>query len=361
MLESPHMSERAELATILAKAAKDYLETLAGEQRERTQFAFPEDEARRDWAYFPRAHAGLPLHDMERAQQKAAHGLISAGLSLMAYGKVTSIIGLESVLNLLEGGRMDAFRDPGRYFVSVFGEPGADSWGYRIEGHHVCLNYTIVGGEVVSMTPNFLGANPANVRHRDFDVVRPCAEEEDLGREMLKSLDEKQRAAAVLSTVAPPDLVLANAPSIPDACEPGAVGSAPQIGLRVEDMPEDSRTAVAFRRDTPRGLAGQNMTAGQRELLERLVSAYIERQPDGVASVEMDAARARLDGLHFAWAGSDQRFEGHYYRIQGGPLLIEYDCTQDGANHVHAVLRDMDRDFGDDALRRHLARDHAPG
>jgi hypothetical protein len=353
------MNERKELARVLGTAAARYLGSLSSEQREKTQFGFPEDEARRDWAYFPRAHAGLPLHDMDRAQQKAAHGLISAGLGLMAYGKVTSIIGLESVLNLLEEGRMDVFRDPGRYFMSIFGEPGPDSWGCRIEGHHVCLNYTIVGGEVVSMTPNFLGANPASVRHGELDVVRPCAEEEDLGRELLSSLDEGQRAVAVLSEVAPPDLVLANAPTVPDACEPGAVGTAPQIGPRVEDMPDGARAAVAFKRGAPKGLVGREMTAGQRELLQRLVSAYVERQPDALARIGMDAVRSGLEGLHFAWAGGTERFQGHYYRVQGGSLLIEYDCTQDDANHVHAVLRDMERDFGDDALRRHLARDHA--
>jgi hypothetical protein len=101
------------------------------------------------------------------------------------------------------------------------------------------------------------------------------------------------------------------------------------------------------------------MTPQQQDGFRRLIAAYVERHPDPIAAIEMARVDGMLDRLHFAWAGSDERFEGHYYRIQGGPLLIEYDCTQDGANHVHAVIRDMDADFGDDALRRHLARDHA--
>ncbi|MEO6197469.1 MAG: DUF3500 domain-containing protein [Dehalococcoidia bacterium] len=346
------------LAAGLGAAASAFLESLSSDQRDRATFGFPEDEQRRDWAYFPRNHAGLPLHNMDRSQQKLAHVLLSTGLSLSAYARVTSIIGLESVLNLLEGRRMDAVRDPGRYFVSVFGEPGVASWGYRIEGHHVCLNYTLVDGGLVSATPIFLGANPASVSHGDVDVVRPCAEEEDLGRELLLSLDDDQRRLAVLADTAPPDFVLANSPFVPEACMPGDVGTLPQIMQRIGDVPAEARAAVAFERAVPKGLAVAKMSPDQTSLLRRLVSVYVERLPGGAAEEEMARLEPSFASLHFAWAGGSGRREGHYYRIQGGTFLIEYDNTQNDANHVHAVWRDAVRDFGDDVLRRHVAQSH---
>jgi hypothetical protein len=350
--------EHRTLAADLGTAASAWLESLSPEQCDRAQFGFPDDEQRRDWAYFPRNHAGLPLHDMDRPRQKLAHILLSTGLSLSAYARVMSIISLESVLNLLEGRRMDAVRDPGRYFVSVFGEPESASWGYRIEGHHVCLNYTVVNGELVSATPIFLGANPASVSHGDVDVVRPCAEEEDLGRDLLLSLDDDQRRLAVLADTAPPDFVLANSPFVPEACAPGEVGTLPQVMQRIGDGSAEARAAVAFERAVPKGLAVAKMRPDQTLLLRRLLSVYMERLPDGAAGEEIARLEPSFGSLHFAWAGGTSRREGHYYRIQGGPFLIEYDNTQNEANHVHAVWRDAVRDFGDDALRRHVAQSH---
>lgn len=347
-----------ELAGALSQAAGSFVETLSAEQRASALFGFPDDDQRRDWAYFPRNHPGLPLHEMDRRQRKLAHKLISTGLSVSAYAKVTTIMGLESVLNLLEGGRADSVRDPGRYFVSVFGVPGADCWGYRFEGHHVCLNYTIVGDSLVSATPSFLGANPASVRHGNVDVVRPCAEEEELGRELLHSLDDAQTAIALLAATAPPDFVLANSSDIPDSCALGELGTLPQIMARIEVVDPGDRAAVAFERHAPKGLPAADMSPGQQALLRRLMAVYVERLPEETALVAMQRLDTMLEVMHFAWAGGRERGEGHYYRIQGGTLLVEYDNTQDGANHVHSAWRDTESDFGDDALRRHLAEAH---
>jgi hypothetical protein len=346
------------LAATLASAASRFLESLTGDQGAVARFGFPDDEQRRDWAYFPRVHAGLPLHDMDRSQQKLAHALIAAGLSVPAYARVTTIMGLESVLNLLEGGRMDAMRDPGRYFVSVFGEPGQPEWGYRIEGHHVCLNYTVVEGRLVSATPIFLGSNPASVRHGEHNVVRPCGEEEDLGRELVQSLTAEQRQQAVLAPVAPPDFVLSNVPVIPERAAPGEVGTLPQVFLRMEDVPKEDLAAVAFERAAPKGLAAARMDSHQKSLLSELLDVYVGRLPDEVAAEEKARAEGDFDSLHFAWAGGMERGEGHYYRVQGGTTVIEFDNTQDGANHAHAAWRDSESDFGGDALRRHLALAH---
>jgi hypothetical protein len=177
-----------------------------------------------------------------------------------------------------------------------------------------------------------------------------------VGFEILASLDSDRRAKAVLTTVAPVDFVLMNAPEIPGRALPGEVGTFPPIQQALRSMPAADAAALAFDLTAPKGLPAREMNDSQRSLLERLVRLYVERSPDTVAAAEM--ARLDLDGMHFAWAGGERPGEGHYYRAQGGPLVIEYDNTQDGVNHVHAVWRDAERDFGGDALRAHLAREH---
>lgn len=341
----------------ITERAQAFLAELDDGQRERAMFGFPEDEQRRDWAYFPRDHAGLPLHDMTRGQRMKAHGLIAAGLSVHAHAQVTTIMGIESVLNVIENERLPHWRDPGRYFVSVFGTPGEGDWGWRLEGHHVNLNYTFAGGELAAVTPLFLGSNPASIRHGDVDVVRPCAEEEDTARELMASLDGEQRAAAMLSTTAPFDFVLVNAPDVPERQRPGEGGGGfPPITQAMAALPDAVKDALAFDRSAPTGLPAARMSDSQRDVLRRLVRVYVDRVPASEADARF--AAIDLDALHFAWAGSLMPREAHYYRVQGGQLLIECDNTQDNANHVHTVWRDAAGDFGMDALRSHIARDH---
>ena len=193
----------------MTEAASAWLDALQPEQRAKASFPFDDEAERTSWAYFPRNHAGLPLHEMDISQQKLAHVLISSALNLHAYAKVCAIMALESVLNRIEDRRGDAVRDPGRYFLSVFGAPGGERWGWRLEGHHVALNFTFADGDLIAHTPLFLGANPAEVRHGDHAAIRPCAEEEDVARELLASLDADRRRIAVIADHAPPDFVLA--------------------------------------------------------------------------------------------------------------------------------------------------------
>jgi hypothetical protein len=340
------------LAAQMTDAALAFLDGLEEPQRKKASFALDDTEERTNWAYFPRAHKGLPLLEMTPKQQKSAHALVAGALSLPAYGRVCSIMALESVLNLLEERRADAVRDPGRYFVSIFGSPSDDAWGWRLEGHHVNLNYTVAGGELVSVTPLFLGANPSEVEHGNTPVLRPCGQEEDLGRELLLSLDAERKQTAVICDVAPPDFVMMNAPLVPDECLPSdAIGA---LNPRANPMTPEEKEAVRFERATPRGLAGSAMTAAQRAGLAALIDLYVERLPEPLAASE----RIDVESVHFAWAGSEKRREGHYYRLQGPSFLVEYDNTQDGANHIHAVWRDMVRDFGLDVLRSHVSATH---
>jgi len=353
-----------DVARQMAEAAGDWLVALEAGQRAAATFDFSDDRERTDWAYFPRNHSGLPLLEMTPRQQKLAHILLSTALSLPAYAKVNAIIALESVLNRIEERRADVVRDPGRYFLSLFGEPGGDPWGWRFEGHHVCLNFTIARDEVVSPTPIFLGANPAEVEHGGHAASRPCAEEEDLARELIMTMNPDQRGIAVICGRAPPDIVLANAASVPETAVPGDMAAfPPRMGARiqasVDAMTPEDKEAVRLDRDSPMGLSWADMDAGQRMTLSALIDAYVERLPDLLAVIEKARIeRAGLDGLHFAWAGEFERCRPHYYRVHGPQLIIEYDNTQDGANHIHAVWRHPRNDFGKDMLRQHVMADH---
>jgi hypothetical protein len=343
----------------MAEAASAWLDALDAGQRAKASFDFAGEAERTDWAYFPRDHHGLPLLEQDPRQQKLAHVLITTGLSFHAYAKVNAIIALESVLNLQEGRVADAVRDPGRYFVSVFGAPGGERWSWRLEGHHVYLQFTIIDGRFVAPLPLFLGANPAEVRHGHATVSRPLAEEADVARELLASLNADQRRAAVICAVAPPDFVLTNAPLVPESSLPGEQGSLPRVFARFETLTGEQNQALRFERARPAGLSASQLDAAQRELLSALLDLYVERLPEPLAAVERaKIERAGADGVHFAWAGSDRTGEGHYYRLHGPSLLNEYDNTQNDANHVHAVWRDPGGDFGRNLLREHAARDH---
>jgi hypothetical protein len=311
-----------DLGDRLAAAARAFVDGLDGEQAGAALLPF-EDEERRSWVYWPAPRRGVPVWSLDRAQAKAAHRLLSALLPVPAYARVVTIMGLDEVLDRLEGYRSDR-RHGGDYWLSVFGSPGDEAWGIRFEGHHVSVHATVVGGEV-RLTPLFLGANPAAVHDQDCDgqppVVAPLALEETLGFELLHTLTTEQRSSAVVSDEAPADIVSRNAPRIETP--------------PVEGVPVDALTGSAL------------AAAG------RLLDVYLGRFPDGAAAPDpRDAV--------FSWAGAHEPGTGHYYRIAGPRLLIEFDNTQDGANHIHTVVRDPLADFGDDLLAAHHRRAHPP-
>ena len=268
-----------------------------------------------------------------------------------------------------------AWRDPGLYYVRIFGDPEpGGTWSWRFGGHHVSINHTIVDGEVVGTTPCFLGADPAAAPLLGPHLLRPLGAAEDLGRELVRSLDEGQRALAVLSPVAPVDLVTANRVLLRDGDEPlplGGVWRQPFTGEVGEQVAAIQRTAeqvaglrpehlaaVSFTQ-APKGVAGGDLTEAQRDILRALLDVYVGRIPDELADAEAAKyADDGLGGLSFAWAGGTEVGEPHYYRVQGAQLLVEYDNTQRGVNHVHTVWRDLRTDFGGDVLLDHYRRRH---
>lgn len=304
----------------MAEAAQDFLDSLDAKQREKALFDLKAEE-RFNWHFIPKDRKGLPLKEMTKEQQDAVHVLLDAALSQRGYVKATTIMSLETVLHDLEN--KNPKRDPGLYYVSIFGKPGPKGyWGWRFEGHHLSMNFTVVDGEAVSGTPVFLGANPAEVREGPRKGLRALAEEEDLGRQLMKLLDADQKKKAIFSTDAPKDILTMN---------------------KREIKPLE-----------PAGLALLDMNKEQGEVLLKLVKEYIYRYREEMADDDWQKIRkAGIERIYFAWAGGLERGQGHYYRVQGPTFLLEYDNTQNDANHVHCVWRDFQNDFGEDLLKKH--------
>ncbi len=373
-------ASRREIAGLMSAAAVALLDSLDAEQRVLAGWPFPADEERLRWFYTPTDHGGLPVSAMRPAQQRLAMQLLRTGLSRAGYVTASTIIGLENVLDELEGWvvgwERERGRDPGLYYVRVFGTPDeGGTWAWRFGGHHVSVNHTIVDGEVAGSTPCFLGADPASSPLLGPHPLRPLAGAEDLGRELVRSLDDAQRAAAILSPVAPVDLVTANRSRLSEGDRPLPIADIwrqPFTGELGDLMDELQRAAersaglgpehlAAVRFTTaPQGIAAADLRPEQRAILRALLDVYVRRIPDELADAEAAKYRADedLDTLAFAWAGGVEPGQPHYYRVQGRRFLAEYDNTQRGVNHVHTVWRDLESDFGGDALGQHYAHHH---
>lgn len=311
-------STGVDLSERLAGEATTVLAQLDEAQARLARLPFDETE-RRAWFYWPADRRGVPLWRLDRSQNKAVHRLLGIVLPLPTLTRTATIMGLDEVLDQIEDHASNR-RHRDDYWLSMFGEPGSELWGLRFEGHHVSVHVTVRGREVIA-TPLFLGANPAAVRDSGRTVVAPLALEEQLGFELVHALSVEQRASALLSEVAPDDIVTRNAPRLD--------GPLPDAGVPL--------TALE-------GPAASAATA--------LLDLYLGRFPGG--SRRPDPADAA-----FAWAGATEPGHGHYYRISGPRLLVELDNTQDGANHVHTVVREPTMDFGGDPLADHHRRHHA--
>ncbi|HWR52752.1 MAG TPA: DUF3500 domain-containing protein [Bryobacteraceae bacterium] len=310
----------------MADTAGNFLASLTPEQKARTSFGFA-DEERFNFHFVPRERKGLPFREMTGPQRHLATALLGAGLGTRGFVKASSIMSLEDVLRILENDSGER-RNTEKYYFSIFGDPAGDSaWGYRIEGHHLSLNFTITRDRA-SGSPSFFGSNPAEVRHGPRKGLRILAAEEDLARSLLSSLTSAQRDTAVIQATAFPDIL---------------TGASRKAALEGK----------------PAGLPGARMTAKQRDLLTSLVAEYARNLPDALAAARLEKLRKAGPEVHFAWAGVAERLRPHYYRVQAPAFLIEYDNTQNGANHIHSVWRDLDGgDWGLDLLGDHYS--HSP-
>ncbi len=304
----------------MAHAASGFLEVLTPDQRAAAHFSF-QDQERFNWHFIPRERRGLSLGELTDEQRERTSTLLESGLSQEGYLKASTIMELELVLREL-GGNPDV-RDPDLYYVSIFGEPGGSApWGWRFEGHHLSLNFTVVDGAPVAWAPAFFGANPAQVREGSREGLRPLAAEEDLARSLVRSLSPEQQDVAVVDTETPRDIITGNA-------------------LQVDPL-------------SPAGISVAELSSQQVDQLVLLLDEYLSRMADDLARERRERIQASgLSEVGFVWAGSLQPGEPHYYRIQGPTFLVEYDNTQNEANHIHSVWRDFDGDFGRDLLREH--------
>lgn len=316
---------RTTAAPTMSAAATAFVNSLYPEQRDRALFKLDDDE-RLNWFYTPVPRKGLPLREMTPGQRKLALALLSAGLSQVGYIKAITIMSLDEVLASMEPAG-NFHRDPDGYFFSVFGEPSeTGAWGYRVDGHHISENFTIVDGKVIG-APSFFGANPAEVLQGRRKGLRALAQEEDLGRDLIQSLTPDQRKTAIVAAKAPADI-----------------------------LTEHSRQAAL--EGQPSGIQLSALTAPQRARFEDLLNVYCDNMTEELAGFRKEQARKAGGNLWFAWAGGIEPREPHYYRIQSPDFLVEFDDTQDHANHIHSVWRDFKGDFGRDLLKEHYQSSH---
>ena len=368
---------RAEIAGRMRAAATAWVDSLSDDQRTVGWWGSPDDgaaeEERVRWFYTPTDHGGLPLGRQSSTQQRLVMRLLSTGLSSAGYVTVATVIGWENVLDLVEDfagslGR-DRARDPGLYYLRVFGDPSTDrTWAWRFGGHHVSLNYLVVDGEVRAVTPCFLGADPTHAPALGGASLRPLARVEDLARELVSSLDGDQRRRALLLDKAPSDVIGGNRTRVSPGdrmillrdiwrgpiTDPEFRAAVAALSDRAEAVTglsdaEHERLALT---EAPQGVAGADLAPGQRELLASLVATYTGRVPAALAP------DLPLHEVHLAWAGPIEPGAPHYYRLQGPRFLAEWDNTQRGANHGHSVWRDPVNDFGLDVLSAHRTAHH---
>ncbi|HMC67464.1 MAG TPA: DUF3500 domain-containing protein [Gemmataceae bacterium] len=308
----------------MTEAADKFLAGLSAEQKEKATYDF-ENKERTNWHFVPRqdankraTRAGLPLEEMTADQKKAALALVKAGTSEIGYTKATTIMSLEAILAELEkGGAM--VRNPDWYFFTIFGVPSKNAkWGWRVEGHHLSLNFVIDKGKVVASTPAFFGANPATVQGGPRKGLRTLAEAEDLAKQLFKSLDEEQR----------------------------------QLAYQAKQFPEIEEAKSAPNVGEAKGLPAAKMTEEQRDSLAKLLQSYTSRMPPEVAKVEMaELKQAGIDKIHFAYAGGVEPGKPYSYRIQGPTFVVEFlnvqpDSAKNPANHIHSAWRNIKGDFG---------------
>jgi hypothetical protein len=320
------VAQQAESAgTAMTAAAQKFLDTLPDEQKARATFPFDSKERTR-WFFTPQqdrdrkaTRKGLPLAEMNEKQKTAALALLAAGTSASGNKEALTIMSLEAILHDLEkGGAM--VRNPEWYFFTIFGTPARTGrWGWRVEGHHLSLNFSMDGDQVVSSTPAFFGANPATVMAGARKGLRTLPESDDLARELFQSLDDDQQKVAYREK---------------------NFGEAAEASTRPVEAGK------------PQGLAAAQMNDKQRGILMKLVGSYTRRMPPDVAAEQLKHLReSGVDKIHFAYAGGKKAGQAHTYRVQGPDFIIEFLNTQadsagNPANHIHSVWRYMRGDFG---------------
>jgi len=313
--------------------ADTFVKSLSDEIKSKTLFAL-EDSERYNMNYVPITRKGATFHDFNEEQKKAALDLLRASLSEEGFRKSQEIMELEKVLRIIENNDADKMpdgrprRDPLNYHFSIFGIPSKDKpWGWRFEGHHLSLNFTSAHGVLSSSTPTFFGTNPGIVRSTEYKGKEVLKKEAELGFALLHSMSDEQLKTVLFTDVAPGDII--------------------------------SLTKRKVEQVEPLGLSYKGLSKTQKETFMELLNLYLNNYEHEFAEGFREKInKAGIENLNFAWAGSLEPGQGHYFQIYGPTLLIEYDNTQNEANHVHTVVRDLTNDYGEDILKEHYEKDH---
>jgi hypothetical protein len=312
----------------LVGSATAFLALLSDDVRSQAQFKF-EDEERFNWHFVPRWRAGVSVHDLSQPQFEAGMNLLKTSLSVQGFKKATDVISLENVLREVENrGSDDTYRDPRKYYFTIFGTPSLGKpWGWRLEGHHLSLNFTSVNNQIQASTPSFFGSNPATIPSGKRKGEQVLKDESALGFSLVNTFSSEQLKLVMISETAFQDILSYN-----------------------------KRKAEGL---DPKGILYTDMNEQQKKLFMSLLDVYVKNYELGFAETLMNKIKqAGIENLTFAWAGSLRAGKGHYYRIQGPMLLIEFDNTQNNANHIHSVVRDLTNDFAEDILKEHYAKEH---
>ncbi len=323
---------KIELSHEIIDATNLFLESLNAAQREKVQYSF-DDEERLNWHFIPRDRQGITLKELNPAQLESARNLLQTLFSAKGFQKTENVRSLEEVLAVLEPNG-PFVRDPDLYYLTLFGTPAEHGpWAVRYEGHHLAFNWTFIDNSGIASSPQFFGSNPAEVRSGASQGTRVLAAEEDLGRQLLKSLSRSQMNLAVLQGEAPRDIF---------------TGADKKV-TALDDA----------------GITYAELNSGQQQMLRAIIREVASAQPDVIADGRMQAIMDEgIESVKFAWIGGAERGDAHYYRVQGQSFVIEYDNTQNDANHIHLVWRDFAGDFGRDLIRLHydaVASEHGPG
>jgi hypothetical protein len=322
-----HLSIQAQDAVALADR---FVKTLTPEQSLNTVFPFDSEE-RYNFHFVPLARKGITFNEMNAAQRSAAMALLRSCVSESTFQKIEAIRQLEDLLKEIEKRPADDhYRDTGNHHFSIFGIPANNTiWGWRFEGHHMSFNFSFDKKQLISGTPAFLGSNPGRVLAGAWKDKEVLKEETEEGAALLVSLSAEQRTKAITAVKAPADIL--------------------SFDKRKADL------------GTPKGISYAEMNPAAQQQLLQLVKVYVNRFTRLFATDMLkEITAAGLEHLYFCWEGDTEPGVGHphYYRVQGPTLLIEYDNTQNNANHVHSVLRDLKHDFGGDLLLEHYNAEH---
>jgi hypothetical protein len=325
---------RVPSASLMSDTANAFLASLNAEQKSKMTWDF-KDEERFFWHFVPdnsvvqsrkRPRKGLTILEMTPTQKHLAHALLSSSLSQRGYIKTTSIMSLEEILRVMEKDD-GARRNPEKYYFSIFGTPSEKgTWGFRVEGHHISYHFTVADGKIVS-SPLFMGANPAMVKEGPRQGLRVLAREEDMARELIQALTAEQKKIAIVS------------------------------GDAYKDILTEASRKIALE-GQPTGLSAAKMTPKQRQMLQAVIEEYCSNLPDQIMQARLDKVRKAGTNINFVWTGSETKGGPHYYRIQAANFLIEYDNTQNNANHIHSVWREFGDDWGEDLLKAHYQASH---